>query len=481
MHPALAGLVPLPGQIELHTGACIITDATRVDAPTDPASAGVAGHFVRDVQAVCGLHLALVPSSGPGDIVVSLRPERHDLGAEGYELSIAPDVVQLTSPSAHGLWNGTRTLLQMFTPGANVQELPALHIIDVPRFEWRGAMLDVARHFFGVDQVIRFIELIARYKLNRLHLHLTDDQGWRIEIPGWPSLTSIGGSTAVGGGPGGWFSQQDWAEIVSQAAHHFVTIVPEIDLPGHTNAALASVPELNVDGRPPPLYTGRDVGFSSLRMHLPTTGRFIDEVIGSIVDTTPGRYIHVGGDEAHATDHHEYVAFIQLLLATVTGHGATMVGWEEIATAPLRDDVLVQHWLRPETAMAAPAGSRLIMSPAHHTYLDMRHAEDDPFGRRWAGSIDLDTAYEWDPAVLVVGVDERRIAGVEAPLWTEKVATFSEVEQRCFPRLACLAEVGWTPQASRQWSSARHRLAVETDRLAARGVNVYRSRVTHPD
>ncbi len=479
MHPALAGLVPLPGHLELRAGTCTITDRTRVHAPTDPASAGVAGHFVRDVQAVCGLHLALVPTSAQGDIVASLRPERFDLGPEGYELSIEPDAVRLTSATAHGLWNGTRTLLQMFTPGATVQVLPALHIVDVPRFEWRGAMLDVARHFFGVDQVIRFIELIARYKLNRLHLHLTDDQGWRIEIPGRPSLTSIGGSTAVGGGPGGWFSQRDWAEIVSQAAHHFVTIVPEIDLPGHTNAALASVAELNVDGLLPALYTGREVGFSSLRMHLPATARFVDDVIGALCDATPGRYIHIGGDEAHATDHDEYVSFIRLLQDTVTAHGKTMVGWEEIATAPLHGEVLVQHWLHPETAMAAPPQARFIMSPARHTYLDMRHAEDDPFGRRWAGSIDLDTAYEWDPAALVVGVDDQRIAGVEAPLWTEKVATFPEVEQRCLPRLVCLAEVGWTPQASRDWSNARHRLAVETDRLASRGVNVYRSRLAN--
>jgi hexosaminidase len=152
-----------------------------------------------------------------------------------------------------------------------------------------------------------------------------------------------------------------------------------------------------------------------------------------------------------------------------------MIGWEEIAVAPLRADSLVQHWLRAETAAAAPDGCRVVMSPSAHTYLDMRHHEDDAFGRRWAGHIDLDRVYGWDPAALVPGFGDDRIAGVEAPLWTEKVRTFEQVQTLCFPRLLCLAEVGWTPQADRDWDGFRPRLAVATDRLAADGVPVYRS------
>lgn len=474
--PALRGLVPYPRHVEPRPGRFVPSPFSHVVSPTDLPSLSVAEHLVADLQAVAGLHLPVTGTgTGHGDIELSLHPHRADLGAEGYELIVAPDGAAVVAASAHGLWNGTRTLVQLLTPGAPA-DLPAVHVIDGPRFEWRGAMLDVARHFFGVDHVIRFVELMARYKLNRLHLHLGDDQGWRIEIPGRPALTAIGGSTAVNGDPGGWYSLRDWVEIVTHAERHFVTVVPEIDLPGHTNAALASVPELNPGGVAPPLYTGVEVGFSTLRLDLPATGPFVRDVIDTLAGITPGPYLHVGGDEAHSTDHHEYLAFVELLQREVARTGKHMVGWEEIAQAPLHRDTLVQHWLRPDVAASQP-GNRLVMSPSKHTYLDMKHHADDTLGRRWAGAIDLDAAYLWDPAAVVPGVGDDRIAGVEAPLWTEKVRTFDEITELCFPRLVALAEVGWTPQTSRDWAWFRERVSVETDRLGARGVRVHRSRL----
>jgi hexosaminidase len=281
----------------------------------------------------------------------------------------------------------------------------------------------------------------------------------------------------VNGDMGGWFSLSDWAEIIAHAERHFVTVVPEIDMPGHTNAALASVPELNLDGVAPPLYTGKDVGFSSLRLHVPATARFVRDVVATLAAHTPGPYLHIGGDEAHSTGHDEYVSFVELLQREVARHGKHMVGWEEIVHAPLHRDTLVQHWLKPDTVTNAPQGTRFIMSPARHTYLDMKHHLDDTLGRRWAGVIDLDAAYDWDPAALVPGVGDSQIAGVEAPLWTEKVHTFAEVEQLCFPRLMSLAEVGWTPQPSRHLEEFLVRVGEETRRLAARGVHVHRSRL----
>jgi hexosaminidase len=474
-HPALRGLVPFPRHVEVMDGEFVPSAFAHVVAPNDGPSVAVADHLLADLQAFAGLRLTLGHSgSGHGDIELTLHPDRADLGPEGYELLVAPDGVAVVATTAHGLWNGTRTLVQLVRHGT-MAALPAVHIIDVPRFEWRGAMLDVARHFFSVDHVIRFIELIARYKLNRLHLHLSDDQGWRIEIPGWPALTAAGGTTAVNGDPGGWFSLADWAEIVAHGERHFVTVVPEIDMPGHTNAALASVPELNADSVPPSPYTGIEVGFSSLRLDRPATARFVRDVIATLAAHTPGPYLHIGGDEAHSTDHAEYLAFVELLQREVAHHGKRMVGWEEIAQAPLHRDTLVQHWLKVDTVAGAPAGTRFIMSPARHTYLDMKHHPDDRLGRRWAGFIDLDAAYEWDPAELVPGIRDAQIAGVEAPLWTEKVHTFAEVEQLCFPRLLCLAEVGWTPQPSRRLDEFLVRVREEARRLAARGVHVHRS------
>lgn len=400
-----------------------------------------------------------------------LRPERTDLGTEGYELVAADVTVTVTAATEHGLWNAARTFEQL-CDGTSV---PAVRIVDTPRFEWRGAMLDVARHPFTTDEVCRFIELISRFKLNRLHLHLSDDQGWRIEVPDWPTLTAIGGATACGGDGGGWFSLADWARIVNHAERHFVTVVPEIDMPGHTTAALASVPGLNPSEAAPPPYTGIEVGFSSLRLDLPLTRRFVADVVAHLASITPGPWLHIGGDEAHSTDRADYVEFVSFLQAEVARHGKRMVGWEEITAVPLRDDSVVQHWLKAETAAAAPTTCRVLMSPSSHTYLDMRHHEDDAFGRRWAGHIDLDRAYGWDPAAQVPGLGDDRIVGVEAPLWTEKVRTFAQVQTLCFPRLLCLAEVGWTPQEQRDWSTFRPRLAEATDRLADDGVPVYRS------
>lgn len=407
-------------------------------------------------------------------VETSLHPSRTDLGAEGYELLIEAGGTAIVAATEHGLWNGHCTLRQLMAVDGSA---PHAHVIDTPRFAWRGAMLDVARHFFTVDEVKRFISLISRYKLNRLHLHLTDDQGWRLDIPGWPALARHGGSTATNGDPGGYYTLDDWREIVHHGERHFVTVVPEIDMPGHTNAALASVPELNVDGVCPPLYTGKQVGFSSLRMHLPATERFVHDVVRTLAENTPGPWLHIGGDEAHSTDHAEYVAFIELLQREVAATGKRMVAWEEAGAAPLHRDTVVQHWLSTDKVAAAPTGVGVVLSPASHTYLDMRHDEDDPLGRRWAGDIDVDAAYGWDPVDVVPGLAADRIVGVEAPLWTEKVPTFDAVEHLCFPRLLCLAEVGWTPQPMRQWDDFRVRLQHETNRLAMEGVNVHRSKL----
>lgn len=478
---ALRRLLPLPLVIEPHGGSLTLSTQTRI-----AIGAGIGGfdhtvnHLIGDLQQATGLHLARAAIGGDGDITLQLNGDLTVLGEEGYELLIGPDGATLRAGHPHGLWNATRTMVQLFAHVPGHATLPALRIMDRPRYAWRGAMLDVARHFFSVDQVLRFIELIARFKINRLHLHLTDDQGWRIAIDGWPTLTAIGGSTATGHGSGGWFSRTDYNEIVAHAARHFITVVPEIDMPGHTSAALASVPALNLSGKSPPLYTDipRDlasVGLSSLHLGAPATRHFITDVIAQLAADTPGKYLHIGGDEANATDPAEYREFIELLQREVHSHGKQLVGWEEVANAALLPGAIVQHWLQGDVVSRAPGSARFVMSPSAHTYLDMKHTPSCQIGRRWAGFIDVDTAYTWDPATLVEGIGDDRIEGVEAPLWTEKVATFDDVQHLTFPRLACLGEVGWTAQHLRNWEQFRPRLAVHAHRLEQIGVPIYRS------
>jgi hexosaminidase len=343
-------------------------------------------------------------------------------------------------------------------------------------------MLDVARHFVPVAGVKRHIELAGRYKLNILHLHLTDDQGWRIHVDRWPRLTQHGGSLQVGGTVGGHYTKDEYLEIVRHAAEHYMTVVPEIDIPGHTHAALASYPELNPDGRSRPLYTGTDVGISSLCIGNDVTDRFVEDVLSEIAELTPGPFLHIGGDEAAHTSPEDYIAFIERVNEIVLAQGKTVVGWEEVAKAELAVGSIVQFWNNgsgrpsgPELARSAvERGLKLVMSPSDRAYLDMKYDSTTELGTQWAGFVDVRRAYDWDPSRHIAEVDESDIAGIEAPIWTETIADLDSLDFMVWPRLAGIAELGWS-SAGRSWDEYRMRLAAHGPRWQAAGVNFFRS------
>ncbi len=404
------------------------------------------------------------------------------LGEEGYEVIIAPEGVTVRAPRPAGVFWGVQTIGQMLPAAierATGQQgecrLATGRIRDYPRFGWRGMMLDVARHFFRVEAVKRLIDLMAPYKLNRLHLHLSDDQGWRMAIESWPNLAAQGGSTEVGGGPGGYYSQADYAEIVRYAAERYIVVVPEIEMPGHTNAALASYAELNCDGTARPPYTGTEVGFSSLCIGKEITYKFVDDVVGEIAALTPGAYFHIGGDETWSTKEEDYVDFIGRVQEIVRSHGKQMVGYEEIGRAKLLPTSIAQHWGSDLVQKAVRQGAKAILSPATRAYLDMKYDEATPLGLSWAGHVEVEDAYRWDPATQVEGVAEEDVLGVESLLWTETVETMADVEFMTFPRLAGHAEIGWSPAEGRSWDEYRERLGAHWARWAAMGMNFYRS------
>jgi hexosaminidase len=337
-------------------------------------------------------------------------------------------------------------------------------------------MLDVARHFFGVADVKHYIDLLASYKLNRLHLHLSDDQGWRIAITAWPNLAKYGGSTQVGGAEGGYYTQAEYADIVAYAQQRYIMIIPEIDLPGHTNAALASYAELNCNDVAPPLYTGTEVGFSTLCAEKAITYTFVDDVIRELAALTPGPFIHIGGDEAAATAPDDYVRMIERFQAIVQSHGKRMIGWEEVSRTALLPSSVVQFWHNPLVGQAVRQGAKVIMSPASRTYLDMKYDSSSPLGLSWAGLIDVRTSYSWDPATFVADVSEVYNMGGEAPIWSETLVTMQDVEQMAFPRLLSVAEIGWSPMMARDWEDYGLRLAAHGPRLAEMGVNFYRTK-----
>jgi hexosaminidase len=354
-------------------------------------------------------------------------------------------------------------------------EIAAVEIRDKPRFSFRGMMLDVSRHFFGLDVIKRLIDLLVIYKLNVLHLGLTNDQGWRLMIDSWPDLALKGGRTQVGGGEGGYYSQEEYKEILAYAQSRYVTIVPEINVPGHTNAALVAYPELNCDGIAPPPFTGTGIHTSSLCIHKDITYTFLEDVIGEVASLTPGPFIHTGGDEAETTSEEDYLEFMKQIQEIVTRHGKRLIGWDEIATSDLQPTTVVQFWRPGQMRLNLPPGVKVIFSPSWRIYLDMKYHPETPLGLDWAGSINLQDAYDWDPVGELADVEEEDILGVEAPLWTETIESLNDIEFMAFPRLIGLGEIAWSPRNGRNLEDYRKRLAAHGPRLEAMEVNFYQS------
>lgn len=482
-------LIPQPASLRTVPGeAFTLARSARIVVRGGAAARDVGNYLAGVLRRSTGFVLPVTGRPAAG--AITLATSNGVEGSEAYRLDVSAAGVKLTARGAEGLFRGVQTLRQLFpakVEAANVQAgpwtAPGVRISDAPRFAWRGSHLDVSRHFFGVSTVKRYIDLLALYKINVLHLHLSDDQGWRITVDSWPRLTTVGGSTEVGGGPGGFYSKADYAQIVRYAAARHMAIVPEIDTPGHTNAALAANAELNCDGVAPPPYTGIDVGFSSLCIDKELTYRFLDDVTREVAAQNPAKAYHVGGDEAHSTAPADYVTFIDRMQGIVHKYDRTMMGWVDIARGHLEPGAIAQYWYpdagsagRTDLAREAKAkGAKIVMSPANRTYLDMKYDANTPLGLSWAGFVEVADSYRWDPATLVDGVGESDVLGVEAPLWSETLLNIDHIEFMAFPRLPGIAEIGWSPAAGRSFEEYRNRLAAQGPRWTAMSVDFYRS------
>ena len=472
----MLNIIPKPTSLIPTTGNFSIVPETQIVITTDNEEVAAIGMLLASyLKDASQFNLSITnEDTRTGRIMLKLGGDPV-LGDEGYELSITSEEIVLQAQCPAGLFYGVQTLRQLLpTEPSEELSLPAVSIRDIPRFEWRGAMLDVARHFFGVEDIKRFIDLISHYKLNRLHLHLTDDQGWRIEIKSWPRLAEVGGSTQVGGEKGGHFTQEQYNEIVEYARDHYVTIVPEIDTPGHTNAALASYAELNSSEEAPALYEGTKVGFSTLWINSEITYKFLDDVVRELAALTPTPYIHIGGDEARSTPEEEYKKFVKRMQEIVVSHGKIAIGWNEIGNAELLPGTIAQQWAGAGYMEAKNQGAKIILSPASKTYLDMKYDSSSPLGLNWAGLISVKDSYDWEPGNYMDGLEESDILGLEAPLWTETIQTLKDIEYMVFPRILGIAELAWSPK-SQSWEEYRQRLAAHGKRMEAIGINFYRS------
>jgi hexosaminidase len=509
-------------------GSFTLTAAASIVVPSgSEAALPVAQDLANYLRPATGYALPVAtgsPQSGDIELILGDPGTLHgDPDGEGYQLDTTASGVTLEAITPHGLYNGIQTIRQLlpaWITSSSVQPgpwtMPVVQITDYPRYTYRGLMLDIARHYEPPSAVEQLIEQAAAYKINTLHLHLSDDQGFRIAINGFPNLTTIGGQGSVGTGGqtmdlGGYWTQADYQAVVADAAAHFMTVVPEIDSPGHNNAIIMSEyndtanpllngnpQDINCSAHNPPVwdYT-QDVGYSAMCPASTNTWAIMTAIIGQIAAMSPGPYYDVGGDEVPATllSQSQYASFINQEAGIVQGQGKTVMGWADIAgpgsnlTAPS----VAEYW-NPASGSASGTitateavqkGMKVVMAPASHAYLDQRYKSKVPptLGQTWAckRGCDVDQFYNWDPGSYVTGVTDANVIGVEGAMWGETVVNLSDVDYMVFPRLLALAEIGWSPRATRTSTSSPAytdfigRLAGQGARLMAAGVNFYPS------
>ncbi|WKX74980.1 family 20 glycosylhydrolase [Zobellia laminariae] len=483
---AMENLIPLPMKVIPTNSGFALDKFTAIYTSENADGFPEVGKFLSEkIHAKTSLDISVNAQQTPereGVIYINQSDSLELNAPEAYQLYITKDSIILNSNTAAGAFRGVQTIRQIIPEIPNdtvaaykVWNIPTGKIIDNPVFEYRGSMLDVARHFFSVEDVKKYIDVLAYYKYNVLHLHLSDDQGWRIEIKSWPKLTEIGGSTEVGGKSGGFYTQEEYTDIVNYAAERHMMVVPEIDILGHTNAASVAYPFLNGNGKKVKLYTGMRVGFSTFDTRKDTTYAFIDDVVREISAITPGPYFHIGGDESHVTKKKDYIYFVEKVEKIVQKYGKRMIGWDEVATADIDSSSVSQFWSSKKNAdLAVKKGMKIIMSPAKKAYLDMEYDTLSKHGLHWAGYIPTDTAYVWSPETYE-GIPLENILGIEAPLWSETISNIDELEYLAFPRAIGYAELNWSTPENRDWEKYKVRLANQAPFLDRMNVKYYPS------
>ena len=510
-------LIPLPQKIERLDGAFVLTPQTRIYA--DWASRQTAKLLAQRLRQATGYQLKIsrkIFSSAPvsNGILLTTKNTNTSLGAEGYELTVTTNSVVIRAPAQAGVFYGSQTLLQLLPPeifstnvvaNANWQ-MPCVQIEDWPRFKWRGMMLDVSRHFYNKLEVERLLDQMARFKLNRFHWHLVDDHGWRIEIKKYPKLTEVGAwrsgvgfnldpksTTAYGpdGRYGGFYTQADIREVVAYAAARHITIVPEIEMPGHSLAALAAYPQYGCTGGPYTIPVSGGVFNGIYNPANEETFRFLENILTEVFQLFPSRYIHIGGDEVRketwknspecqalmkreALKNEEELQswFIRRIEKFVNAHDHALIGWSEILQGGLAKSAVVMDWIGGGKEAAA-AGHNVIMTPTDFCYFDYCQSLDrslEPHG--FAAYLPLRKVYSFEPVpVGLTPPNDSYVLGGQANVWTEYIAATTHLEYMIFPRLDALAEVVWSPKDSRNWEDFQRRLKVDERRLDKLGVN----------
>ncbi|CAN5335570.1 hypothetical protein BH23BAC2_BH23BAC2_03130 [soil metagenome] len=401
-----------------------------------------------------------------------------EFGDEGYSLEIKAEGVFIKAATNAGIFYATQTLRQILPVeietnsfNKNNIQLPNLFIKDIPRYEWRGTMVDISRSFFDLEYLKSHVDRMALYKMNRLHLHLTDDQGWRIEIKGKPGLTNIGSKGSVLNGRPGYLTQEEYIDLQTYAAARNIIIIPEIDMPGHIYSALVAYPELNCDefsnieprmATPPELFSGTKVGWSKLCLTKPEIYDFVSDVIGEMASITTGPWIHIGGDEIKDD---LYETFVVKADSIVQQHGKITIGWEEVTKAPVSSSLISQQW---HGKVESVVDVQVIESICTSFYFDHANIPGQEKTNNWCkkSGVSLEEVYNFTSV-------NPNVIGFEAPVWTEFVWTDEEMDNRFWPRTIAVAEIAWNTDTSKNYGEFISRLKKHTARLRAMGVNYF--------
>jgi hexosaminidase len=493
--PVPLSLIPMPARVQPQRGQFRLADGARVVA-TDARGAAVARYFIDLMARTRSLQLEAA-ETGSGSIRLALDPGA-SASPEGYVLDVTSEGAEIRAADERGLFYGAVTLWQLATAdgaAGGPAELPALLIEDAPRFRWRGLMLDSARHYQPPGFIKRLIDAMALHKLNVLHWHLTDDQGWRLEIRKYPALTETGARRMTAGADsrpyGGFYTQDEVRDLVAYAAARQVTIVPEIEMPGHAQAAIASYPRLGTGGAPPPVSPDWGVHDYLYNVDEPTFA-FLEDVLTEVIALFPGEYIHVGGDEAVKTRWHSSPRvqarmrelgladeaalqgwFVARIGRFLDAHGRRLIGWDEILEGGIPAGASVMSWRGTEGAIAAArAGHDVVMATAPTLYLDhlQGDAPDEPPGRPPVESLADVYAYEPVPAGLSAA-EAAHVIGAQVNAWSEHMRLPERVERQAFPRVAALAEAAWSQASRRDWPAFQARLAVQFARYRGLGLH----------
>ncbi|WP_423129881.1 beta-N-acetylhexosaminidase [Gaoshiqia sp. Z1-71] len=486
------GLIPEPVKIIKCAGDFELSENTRIITNGNEAVLQPAKIFTERVNNMTGIKLAIVPSAKGKNVILRLNLIRdNEIGDEGYMMEVKPSGIEVSANSPAGIFYGLQSLQQLISLNCAVEKkgqpllVPAVSVVDYPRFGWRGLMLDDSRHFFGKVFLKEYLDRMSEYKYNVFHWHLTDDPGWRIEIKQYPKLTEIGAWRVPRTGVfysmpapqsnekptyGGYYTQQDIREIVKYAADRFITVVPEIDVPGHSRSLIAAYPQASCSGNPTTVYAGEYGGPEENVLCAGNEVNFemLANILNELVDIFPGRYIHIGGDEVCKDfwencpkcqrvmyDHglkngHELQSyFIKRVEKIVESKGKKLIGWDEILEGGLAPNATVMSWRGMEGGIkAASEGHEVVMTPTDFCYLDYMQGEPviEGFPYTWS-SLRLTQVYKFEP--VPDGIEAKYILGGQGNVWTEMIEDERQVEYMTWPRALAMSEVLWTPKEKR--------------------------------